>query len=244
MSWTFRRRGSPWHWSHGLPSGDSLSDSWSRLELSFLLEHAQTREKTFRFEALANRAVMQLAERVTRFQYGLRGARGAVVAVTPEQISRESFHRYSLTRNIELEFPGAHGFGFVRKVPRSEVSEFLERARADGAPRFEIREIQPHGGDHWVIQYLEPEARNAEAIGIDLASEPKRQRALQDAVQTGEATLTAPLTLVQAKEKAQQGFLFLIPIYSSSTTPETAKERRREAIGLAFVPVLILKRSS
>ena len=39
----------------------------------FLLEHAQTREKTFRFEALANRAVMQLAERVTRFQYGFEG---------------------------------------------------------------------------------------------------------------------------------------------------------------------------
>ncbi|HCJ1774393.1 TPA: hypothetical protein NQQ39_006328, partial [Pseudomonas aeruginosa] len=61
-----------------------------------------------------------LAEAVTRrvelYQYGLRGVRGALLTAGEAHIDRELFRRYSLTRDIDREFPGARGFGFIRRV--------------------------------------------------------------------------------------------------------------------------------
>ncbi len=50
-----------------------------------------------------------LAEAVTRrvelYQYGLRGVRGALLTAGEAHIDRELFRRYSLTRDIDREFP-------------------------------------------------------------------------------------------------------------------------------------------
>jgi CHASE1-domain containing sensor protein len=83
---------------------------------------AQTREAV---AAAADDAASAVLDRLQRYQYGLRGARGAVVTAGENLISRNLFRRYSFTRNIESEFPGARGFGFVRLVPQADEARFL-----------------------------------------------------------------------------------------------------------------------
>ncbi|KPA95727.1 hybrid sensor histidine kinase/response regulator [Pseudomonas asplenii] len=193
-------------------------------------------------EALANAAdsaVEAVVGRLQKYQYGLRGARGAIVASGEENLTRETFHRYSLTRDVPVEFPGARGFGFIRRVPAQDLEQFLQRARDDSSPSFSIRQFAPHEGDLYVIQYLEPNRDQAVAIGLDIASQPDRAEAARMAARTGEVRLTSPITLVQAVGKPKQSFLILLPIYRSGIVPKTESEREAEVVGWSYAPLMI-----
>ena len=54
-----------------------------------------------------------------KYEYGLRGARG-VILVTDGQPGRERFRQYSESRDLDKEFPGARGIGFIRRAPLRE----------------------------------------------------------------------------------------------------------------------------
>lgn len=55
---------------------------------------------------LANQAESLIKERFSRFEYGLRGARGAVLAAGVDKLTRKQFEDYINSRDIEREFPG------------------------------------------------------------------------------------------------------------------------------------------
>jgi PAS domain S-box-containing protein len=177
--------------------------------------------------------------RVQLYQYGLRGVRGAVLTAGPEAMSVELFRRYSESRDIDTEFPGARGFGFVRRVPAGGEAAFLARTRADGRPDFTISTLGPHDGDRWIIDYIEPNRGNRSAMGFDIASEPNRRRAALEAIDTGDVRLTQPITLMQEQSKPQQSFLMLMPVYQTSKTPPTPEERRRQLTGFSYSPLLM-----
>ena len=74
-------------------------------------ERANEAERQARFDSLSLRAMSQLLTRMRTYEYGLRGARGAVIGAGGESITREAFLRYSKSRDLSAEFPGARGFG-------------------------------------------------------------------------------------------------------------------------------------
>jgi len=203
------------------------------------LAASQQAEKNERFTALAERTVRQLTRRMQIYEYGLRGARGAVLTAGIAGLNREKFLAYSETRELSREFPGARGFGFIRRVSPEEEGEFLRRARDEGRPDLRIRQLKAHAGDRLVIQYIEPEAANREALGLDIASEDNRRHAASAAIRTGQPTLTHPITLVQAGNKPQQGLLFLLPIYRPDQPAATPAEREQAYYGLAYTPLQI-----
>ncbi|NQD38451.1 PAS domain S-box protein [Permianibacter sp. IMCC34836] len=183
-------------------------------------------------EAIAHK----IEDRLYLYQYGLRGLRGAVLTAG-SNLSRDIIARYSKTRNIDKEFPGARGFGFIRKVRPEQEQAFLALARADDWPDFQIRQIQQHSGERYVIQYIEPVIRNIQAVGLDIASEPTRKQAADAAIQSGETRLSGPITLVQASGNPQQSFLVMMPVYQSGETPASAQQREAEAIGWSYAPL-------
>lgn len=69
----------------------------------------------------------KIADRLQRYEYGLRGARGALITANEQSISPALFKRYMLTRDIEREFPGARGFGFIRKVTEQQEIPYLKK---------------------------------------------------------------------------------------------------------------------
>ncbi|WP_116472944.1 PAS domain-containing hybrid sensor histidine kinase/response regulator [Zobellella maritima] len=193
-------------------------------------------------DAVANAAEQTNAavrNRLALYLYGLHGARGAVSIAGEQGISRELFQRYSLTRDIDREFPGAHGFGFIRRVPQARVASFVEQARADGWPDFRVKVLAPHDGDCYIIQYIEPVERNVQAVGLDIGSEKNRREAADAAMRTGEVRLTGPITLAPASGKPLQSFLMLMPIYRGGVTPPTEAEREQSAYGWSYAPLLI-----
>ncbi|TWB22060.1 PAS domain S-box-containing protein [Nitrospirillum amazonense] len=190
--------------------------------------------------ARASEMTEDLRQQLTLYQYGLRGARGAAVVAGLDSLTVDQFRRYSQTRSLETEFRGAAGFGIVRRVPVAEENAFVERERLGGRPGFRIWELQPHDGEHAVIQFVEPEGVNATAVGLDIASEPARHAAAIAAMRSGEPRLTAPISLVQAPED-NGGFLLLLPIYRQGVELDTPAAREAATVGWAYTPFLIGK---
>ncbi|MGJ7509019.1 PAS domain S-box protein [Variovorax sp. GT1P44] len=205
-----------------------------------------------RFDTLARRAVDQLTSRMHAYEFGLRGARGAVIAAGGEGgITRLRFAQFSAARDLEREFPGARGFGFVRRVPAAQEAAFVAAARLDGKPDFRIRQLGVNEGDRFVIQYFEPSDSTSPAIGLDIASEPNRRAAAERAMQTGEAAMTAPIALVQAARAppTQRSVLLLLPVYKAESQLGRLQQRQRpsaavrgtpdETIGWIYAPLLM-----
>ncbi|MCT9812754.1 PAS domain S-box protein [Acidovorax sp. Be4] len=203
------------------------------------LSAVQQELKTTRFSTLADRALEELSDRMRVYEDGVRGARGAIITAENIGITREQFRRYSESRELTREFPGARGFGFIRLVPRSGLANFVHTTKATERPDFEVKEFSSHDGDHLLIHYVEPEASNRESIGLDIASEPRRRDAALEALSAGQPILTQPITLVQASGKENLGFLILLPIYGPESALDSPQARLNAGVGLAYAPLTI-----
>ncbi|QSA98904.1 PAS domain S-box protein [Methylococcus sp. EFPC2] len=192
-----------------------------------------------RFDVLADRVAGQLTARLQTYEYGLRGTRGAVIGAGGTTITRQRFRLYSDSRELAREFPGARGYGFIRRVAPEQKDDFVSSARDDGAPGFAIQQLEPHAGDLFVIQYIEPEDANRESIGLDIASESTRRDAAISAMLSGKPTLTGSVTLVQAPGRANRGFLLLLPVYRLGETPVTPGQRMAATLGWVYAPLVI-----
>lgn len=187
----------------------------------------------------SNKIFEEVIDRVKKYQYGLRGVRGVVLTAGEHEISRDLFYQYSLTRDIDTEFPGARGFGFIRRVPRNQVDSLLQVIRQSGWPDFQIKELSSNFSERYLIQFIEPFETNAQAIGLDIASEQNRREAASAALYTGEVRITGPITLVQTSGQAQQSVLILMPIYREGKTPETLAERQSSGFGWSYAALLM-----
>ena len=186
---------------------------------------------------LAQQVVRQTHDRLWRYQYGLRGVRGHVLTAGAA-LSQQSFAHYSQSRDLALEFPGAHGFGYIHRVTPAQLPDFMLRARQSGQHDFKLTAIASHPHDHFIIQYIEPLQRNQAALGLDISSEPRRYAAAVAALQSGTPQLTAPITLLQASGKPLQAFLMLLPVYRDWSTPKTVSEREALLQGFSYAPLI------
>ena len=190
------------------------------------------------FDKQAEQVARQIERTMATYELGLLGARGMVLAVDPLHIDAHTFKVYADSRHVDREFPGVRGFGMIRRVTPQEEPQFLAATRRDGRPDFQIRKLAPHEGDEFIIDYIEPVSRNAQAVGLDIASERNRRTAALTAMQTGRATLTAPITLVQASGHPLRSFLLLLPIYKTGMDLSTVQARDAATFGWVYTPLV------
>ncbi len=187
----------------------------------------------------AERTMVRIEERLQLYEYGLRGMRGSILVADGHDDFYQRLALYSNSRDLVEEFPGALGFGFIRRLAVPQVDDFLARVRAAGRPDFAIKELTPHTGERFVIEAIFPEARNRAAIGLDIASEGNRRAAAYEAMRSGEVQFTAPITLVQKTGAVVQAGLLLMPVYKSGATPDTEAQRLAECIGWSYAPLVL-----
>jgi two-component system, sensor histidine kinase and response regulator len=200
------------------------------------LDSSTEAEARGEFDRVVLRDAREISERFRTPVYGLNGARG--VYATHAEVRRDSFRRYVASRNMDTEFPGVRGFGFIQRVERSDLPAFIDAERADEAPDFGLRQLtQRDEPDLFVIKIIEPVARNAAALGLDVGSDPVRRQGAVQAIATGEPTTTGIVTLLQ-DERRTPGVLLYVPLFA--TVPDgAAPGTRGELRGLLYAPIVI-----
>ncbi len=129
---------------------------------------------------------------------------------------------------------------WLPRVLQSERADFEGRERQDVAPGFQIKDLAPDGrlisaGDrdeYYPVQYIEPVKGNELIIGFNMASEPIRRAALEQARDTGKAAVTERIRLIQGDKE----FCFIIcfPIYREGMPTSTVDQRRAALEGFSI----------
>ena len=173
--------------------------------------------------------------RVRAYSDALVALRGLFFA-SNDDVDRAEFNRYVTNLNLANNYPGVQSMTFIRRVPQEKKAAFERAVRADrklrpqGYPDFTVR---PPGerDDYFVIDYVEPMAGNEAAFGFDHGHEAVRRVQVNHAIDTGEATASGRVKLVQP-HLTGAGFSMRLAIYANGAPLRTVDERRRAVIGL------------
>ncbi|WP_427913136.1 CHASE domain-containing protein [Ramlibacter sp. MMS24-I3-19] len=158
----------------------------------------------------------------------------AMHAVTG-RLDASDLRLYWARRGLGGDDSGLRGFGVIEHLRRDQVAAFEASQRRAGVPAFAVRARANDAPDLFVVRSLEPSAQNNGALGFDVGSIPAARAALEHAVDTGEATFTEPLTLLQDERKGL-GMVLYLPIYRGS--PRTAQDRRNALELVVFAPIV------
>lgn len=188
-----------------------------------------------KYERQKERLVSEVRRRFRQPVYGMMGARGVYAAGA--RVDRTAWQGYVRSRDLAEEFPGVRGFGVIERVHPGEVDRFVAARHADGQPDFQLRTAGNAGNDLYVIKYVEPVETNGAALGLDAGSEPTRRHAIEQAIRTGQPTLSARLALVQDKDQGA-GFLYMVPVYGTGAVPATPAQREAALTALIYAPIV------
>ena len=174
-------------------------------------------------------------QRMRTYEQALRGTAGLFRA--SNTVERNDFKQYVASLNLAKNYPGIQGLGFSLIVPSAKKIQHIASIRSKGFPEYTIK---PDGQRdiYTSIIYLEPFSdRNLRAFGYDMFSHPVRHAAMQKAIDSGEATLSGEVKLLQETGTQEQaGFLMYFPIYLNGTRNETVSERREHILGWVYLP--------
>ncbi|MCR6633193.1 MAG: CHASE domain-containing protein [Magnetospirillum sp.] len=131
---------------------------------------------------------------------------------------------------ITSRYPGVDGFAYAAAVPGDGVDQFTRDIRRRLWRDFSIHPAAPDVPDHMVITHIEPFDQVSRALGFDLASEPRRRQAVEMARDTGQVTLSSPLTLITGGQTGRD-FLLVQPVFRADYPLETVEQRRRAIQG-------------
>jgi signal transduction histidine kinase len=188
-----------------------------------------------RFSNNVNRVRFSMENRIGLYVALLKAGRGFIQS--SNDLSRQNFKNFVESLELEKNYYGAQGIGYSKTVRRSERENFLASVKTQGYSDYKIfpeseKEIyQP-------IVYIEPtNERNQQALGFDMSSEENRLTAMQRARDTGAASATGKIVLLQENEQDRQsGFLIYLPIYQNSEEPPTVEERQNSLQGYIYSP--------
>ncbi len=188
-----------------------------------------------RFEQQVERIEADVKQHLNLPFVGLKGAAGVYAASI--RVERAEFRAFVESSNAAVEYPGIRGFGFIERVSSGAVERFVAAQQRDGSPGFTVKN-RGTSSDVYIIKFMEPAASNQAALGLNLADDPVRMQAIKHAINTGKATLSGRIELVQ-DDRQRPGFVFLLPIYRQRLPPDTLLQRQAELRGILLAPVVV-----
>jgi PAS domain S-box-containing protein len=187
------------------------------------------------FERDAIHASSNLAAQLQYPLHALEALRG--VMISSDDVSREEMHRAAAAW---LEVSGhLQGLGWTELMPRSQVPAFEARVRAAGLPGYHVFDrfdsgFKPAPDDTVAaIRYIEPQAPNAAALGVNTRSIAAARTAIDSAVRTDRPAASAGFLLTQDGAGTQTGVVIYQAVYNG--TPTTVSDRVAAARGVVFV---------
>lgn len=188
------------------------------------------------FERAANIQAAQIRRSFEGYLDCLHALESVLVATNEKD--RNAF-RLATARWISL-YPGIYAIAWIPRVFDQKRSEFEVNSRWEGDPNFEIRELGPDGKlmpvprrlEYYPSLFAEPFRKGVTILGYDLASSPERYQTMMQAMDTGKATATDQIKLIQDVSERVAIIVFL-PIYRGDHS--TVETRRKNLVGFANI---------
>jgi len=195
---------------------------------------ANTNNGTIQFESLALESKKALFTRINSYENALLS--GVAYFQGSNKITRSEWRAYVNKLDIQNNFPGINGLGWIASLAPSGIDRFVSATRADGARDFHIHPKTTEDG-HYIITYIEPEKINRQALGLNLAFEENRKQAADLSRETGKPAITKRIILVQDAEKTP-GFLLLHPMYKDGFESGSSLEKWAVFDGWVYAPFI------
>jgi two-component system, sensor histidine kinase and response regulator len=153
-------------------------------------------------------------------------------------VDRQEFHKF--TQPILARENGLQALEWIPKISHKNRQAYEDKARKE-IPTFKITQKQQDNNlavsqirdEYYPVFYVEPLFGNTAALGFDLGSNPTRLAAIKKATIANKPIASAPVTLVQQKEK-QSGILLFQPIYLNGKLKDTTEQRKANIHGFAL----------
>ncbi|MBA4141913.1 MAG: EAL domain-containing protein [Nitrosospira sp.] len=203
--------------------------SWS------VVKNLQEQNANQHFDTVLAKAVARINHHFSGYEQVLKGGFGYMLA--SRTVSRDEWRIYINALRLDESYPGILGVGFSRYIRPAELAMHIASVHAEGFPEYEVWPRFPRE-EYTAIIYLEPFTRkNRRALGYDMFSDPVRRAAMSRARDSGEATLSGKVKLVQeTSQDPQAGVLMYIPLFGPVGLPETLEQRRSSLVGYVYAP--------
>ena len=152
--------------------------------------------------------------------------------LTVSDLDRERWSRHATRLDLSGQYPAVHGFGFLYRVPRERLGALAGTPSGTGLathPTHDAPTMMP-------VVAIHPRRLEGAVLGLDLAYEPRRRRALEDAFRSGETRITAPVHL---RAYDAPGFLMFAPFRRDATAGAHSVARAAPATGAVVASIRI-----
>jgi PAS domain S-box-containing protein len=187
------------------------------------------------FERDASSASLAVTAQLREPLQALQALRGVYLA--SDDVSREEMH---IATKAWIGSDTVQAMGWLERVRRADIPAFEARARAEGFPEYRVfdRNEAPDGqsiaaGDDEVtaLRYIEPVESNTAALGVNSRSIPAARRAIENALRSGQPTVTGGFRLTQ-QTGDQRGVVIYQAVYQRAAADRPSPD---QALGLVFV---------
>ena len=132
---------------------------------------------------------------------------------------------------------GVVGLGYAERAERTQLDAIEARVRAAGQPEFRA---ERKGEDPlvYLVTNIEPLARNALALGKDIAAGHTRRAAAEEAMRTGEPIITRKIGLIEGGQIVP-GCLLFLPVYAADREFPDVASRVRALRGWVYASLRV-----
>jgi signal transduction histidine kinase/ActR/RegA family two-component response regulator len=174
-----------------------------------------------------------IASRINGYVTLLRGEGGFLSA--EGIVSRNRFHTYAERLELERNYPGLGGLGFIQRVAAQDLRRTEAAIQQQGMSDFHIWPAGDRPVEFPIVYVERPGSTPGRNFGFDMFSDPARRAAIEAACDQGRLAATGKLTLLPTPQKASEGgFLMFLPVYSGGGVPDTVEQRRATTVGCVF----------
>ncbi len=189
-------------------------------------------EEAKRDAIVQHQAAQRIAERIVGRVTLMADATAAAQALfhASRSVELEEWNAFTSTMRAAGSLDGSTNIGFVQRVPRAKLGEFVQQVRADGAPGFDVVGPLPESSEDLAILRFRtsPEGRGL-VLGAELSSMSARVAALWQSTQTGHWVVSE---LVPDGPSAQDRRLIgCLPVFAKNVPLTTPAERRAACEG-------------
>ncbi len=179
------------------------------------------------FDSVMRSAEQTVEQQIETYEDTLRSASEYLSSIP--HVDRATWGTYVRRVHILDRYPGVDSLTVAEPVDSVHLDSFAEEERRLNHTGFQIHTamggVDKTATEHFVLVCLEPEG--GPALGVDLATEPRRLRAIETARDRGEPTFSSHITIIAGRGgENRTAFVLFAPVYRAGAILDTVGQRR------------------